>query len=540
MKNKLQTLLIASIILVANSVFSKSTTWNGSAWSNSAPSGSADIVTITGNYTLSSSITYGSLTISNSATMTMGASLTVSGNLTLAGGTLYSNGNTLILSGNITVTGNSTLRGNSLARVDINGNLLTINGGSLTLNNFELVIDDLTFSSNHYINSSNGGFLSFDNSSQHSINGSSGASPGFATNNAHVNAKVRLYTANGNSNTFYFPIGDGTVYSPFIFDPTNVPNSGTSYTHYIEAIYTGAKSTNTTLDLTTLNSASGYEYWTVATSSSSIQGQISLRYDNNAGKTGKTVVNSVSNINSDLIIANYISGKWSGISSSRATASSITVVSSTSTSISPNTFYTLASNNSRTSFLVPLPVSLINFSAIVNKEVKSVELNWATASEENNQYFEVMKTTDFVNWTAIGRVYSKGSGNDMKVYNFVDAQPSNTNHYKLKVVSNNGEFSFSDIKVARLNETLNTTVIVYPNPANASVNLKLENMDMSNPVSIQLVNPMGQIVFNQIITENFSNMVNTAIQTSEFAAGIYQVNISGSYGTITQKLIITH
>ena len=151
-----------------------------------------------------------------------------------------------------------------------------------------------------------------------------------------------------------------------------------------------------------------------------------------------------------------------------------------------------------------------------------------------------MHSTDFVNWTSIGTVYSQGNGNDMNVYSFTDINPSTVNNYKLKIVALNGEVSYTSIKLVKFTETISTTVNVYPNPANANVNLSVDNMDMSTPVTIQLVNPMGQVVFEQIITENVSGMMNTSIPTSEFAAGIYQVTISGTTGTVSQKLIINH
>lgn len=483
----------------------------------------------------------GNITLTSGTMSLGGTNVSPSGNLSLGGGTLSLGGATMTLGGNITVTAASTIQSTGLSKLDATGNLLTINGGTLLLNNVEVVIDDLTFSSNHDINSSNGGFLAFDNSSQHNINGSS---PGQATNSAHVNAKVRLYTKSGNNNTFYFPVGDGTVYSPFIFDPNNVTGN-TAFGQWVEVTYFGSKASQTALDLTTLNNASGYEYWTVASSSTSITGSVALRYDNNASKTGLTVVGSVSNLTNDLKLAQYntTSSKWVGIASSNAAntpSTGITTSTSTSTTINPTSNWTLASSNSRTSFLVPLPVSLINFDVVANKTSKSVEVKWATASEENNSHFEIMHSTDFVNWTSIGTVYSKGNSNEMNVYTFTDLNPSSINNYKLKIVAINGDIAYTSIKLAKFTEAISTTVNVFPNPANANVNLSVDNMDMTTPVTIQLVNPMGQVVFEQIITENLSGTMSTSIPTSEFAAGIYQVTISGTTGTVSQKLIINH
>jgi len=491
----------------------------------------------------SKTLTVNNVTLTSGTLALGGTDITWNGTLSLGGGTLSLGGAEQTIAGDITVTAASTIISTSVSRLNSTGKNLTINGGGLLLNNVELVTDNLTFQSSHDITASNGGFLAFDNSTGHTLTGVGNAS--------HVNAKVRLYLtrngilSQGNYNSFDFPIGDGTVYAPFIYDPSSVTGFST-FNYWVEATYTGAKASTTSINpgtgAETIVTVSGYEYWTAASSGTS--GKISLRYDANvSNKTGKSLIGNVTDIDSDLKLTSYDNGtsKWVGVPSGNATSSSITV-SSANSNLTPNTTYTLASGDIRTTFMAPLPVTLMNFDAVASKNKKSVEVRWATASEENNSHFEIMHSTDFVNWTSIGTVYSKGNGNgnDMNVYTFTDINPNSSNNYKLKIVAFNGEVSYSDIKLVKFTETVSTTVKVYPNPANANVNLSIDNMDMSTPVSIQLLDQMGQIVFEQIITENYSGMMKTTIPTSEFAAGIYQISISGSTGTVTQKLIINH
>ncbi len=551
MKNKLQILTLALLTLIFTSGYSGTRTWNGSSsgsWTNNAnwsggnaPSSGDDVIIpnlsgLSNAPSTNISGTIKSLTMNaGSGTLTLTGNMVIRNNVVLNGGSLNINGFTFEINGDIKIDAAATIQSTGVSRIDATGAKLDISGGNLLLNNVELVIDDLDFSTNNYINSSNGGFLSFDNSSGHSLTSVDNAS--------HVNAKVRLYTKNGNNNIFFFPIGNGAVYSPFIFEPTNITGNGT-FSQWVEATYFGTKSSQTALDLTTLDNASGYEYWTVASSSTSVIGTVALRYDNNGSKTGKSIVGSTTNLSNDLKLAQYSTStsKWIGIASSNAanTPSSGITTSTSSSAVNPTSNWTLSSNNSRTTFLVPLPVSLINFDVVANKNSKSVEVKWATATEENNSHFEIMHSTDFINWTSIGTVYSKGNGNEMNVYTFTDFNPSANNHYKLKIVANNGDIAYTSIKLAKFTEIVSAIVNVFPNPANANVNLSIDNMDMTTPVTIQLVNPMGQVVFEQIITENLSGMMSTSIPTAELAAGIYQVTISGTTGTVSQKLIINH
>ncbi len=482
-------------------------------------------------------VEYDNLTIASSQTVTN--STLITGTLRLnSGANLNLNGKYVdLLSENIDVRGNATITGTSLQKLNAWNGTLDIDGGTLTLNNVEVVIQHLKFSTSHDIVASNGGFLSFDNQTDHDINNNS---PGFATNDAHVNAKVRLYTRNGRTNTFNFPIGDGSVYSPYIFAPTSVTGTD-SFGQWVEVTYTGAEASQKTLDGSTLKGgASGYEYWTVESSASTLTGKVALRFDNSDTKTGKTVLSSGSDA-TKLILAQYNVGssKWFGIAAGTNANSNITTTT-TSSSVNPTSDWTIGSNTTGTGFFVALPVTLINFDAVANKTNKTVDVRWATASEENNSHFEIMHSTDFVHWTSIVTVYSKGNGNDMNLYSYTDINPGTVNQYKLKIVALNGEVSYSSIKLVKFTETVSANVSVYPNPANANVNLSVNNMDMSTPITIQLLNTMGQVVFEQIISENASGMVNANIPTSELSAGIYQVSITSAAGTVSQKLSINH
>ncbi len=610
MKQNLQFLLIAAITLIGNAAFAKTTSYNGSTWNNGVPSGSSDVVSITGgSYSLPANITYASLTLNGgnfntngrtfavttvtltngtftgsanqtfggtltvnggtytlgsttrvltvnnlnvtSGTFTLPSNLTVNSTITLSGGLLEVNGRTVLvdditfaggnmnmggatvnlgINSNISVTGTSSLISNGTGILNGTGGTLTVNGGVLTLNNSEVVIDNLIFNTSHDIEESNGGFLSFDASSGHTITS--------ADNNSHVNSKVRLYTSSGNSNIFIFPIGNGTVYSPFIVNPTNVPNNGTNFTHYFEATYVGASSPNKALDFTTLNSASGYEYWIAASSSSNVNGTIGLRYDDNALKTGLSELNSTSNISTDLILAQYVNSQWSGLASSNSTTSGITTVLSSSTTISPNTSYTLASNNSRTTFVIPLPVILIDFNAIAVQN-KSVNVTWSTSKEEFSNYFEVMRSTDGFNWKSIGIVQSTGTSNEVSKYSLTDDQPYSVNYYRLKEVAMNGAFSYSDIRIAKVTG-LASKISFYPNPANQTLNVNCANLDFSNEVTIQLVNQMGQVVLVNKVDNMFATSFITSINIADLPAGIYQVSISNAGAEISEKLIINH
>ena len=91
-----------------------------------------------------------------------------------------------------------------------------------------------------------------------------------------------------------------------------------------------------------------------------------------------------------------------------------------------------------------LPVELLSFAA---KEISGnlIQLDWKTASETNNDYFIVEKSTDGMNFTPIGLV--KGSGNSTinHNYSFLDKKNEGIQlyYYRLQQVDYDGTRNFS-------------------------------------------------------------------------------------------------
>jgi len=91
-----------------------------------------------------------------------------------------------------------------------------------------------------------------------------------------------------------------------------------------------------------------------------------------------------------------------------------------------------------------LPVELMDFSGHENSS--SNLLTWSTASESNNDYFQVEQSTDMINWRIAGTVNGAGNSSSLKNYTFehFDFERS-LNYYKLRQVDMDGESTTSQI-----------------------------------------------------------------------------------------------
>ncbi|HQW17081.1 MAG: hypothetical protein JNK36_02315 [Bacteroidia bacterium] len=132
--------------------------------------------------------------------------------------------------------------------------------------------------------------------------------------------------------------------------------------------------------------------------------------------------------------------------------------------------------------LQPLPVELLSFEAKPYKD-QEVVCNWTTATELNNDFFTVERSSDGRNFEKVGTVKGAGNSTQQHDYKFIDTKPyRGVSFYRLKQTDFNGK-SESFEKVA-VNLSLPATPIsVYPVPANEYVVFSVDrNQNLENAV----------------------------------------------------------
>ena len=170
-----------------------------------------------------------------------------------------------------------------------------------------------------------------------------------------------------------------------------------------------------------------------------------------------------------------------------------------------------------------LPIELLNFSGKYNVATNSNDLYWSTASEFNNNYFEVMKSADAKYFSSIGKVSGVGNSNQLNNYNFTDKTSINgTNYYYLRQVDFDGNVSISNAILICGNEE-GKMISLYPNPASNTIQFQFLR---SNAIyDLEVFNETGkQIVMQQAIT--VGNEENNSIDISSLASGIYFLKIT--------------
>ena len=91
-----------------------------------------------------------------------------------------------------------------------------------------------------------------------------------------------------------------------------------------------------------------------------------------------------------------------------------------------------------------LPIELLYFNGVVCETGN--RLYWSSSSENNNDYFNIEKTRDGIDWNSIVTIEGAGNSNNQLYYSFVDEDvESIINYYRLKQTDYDGKFKYSDI-----------------------------------------------------------------------------------------------
>jgi len=159
-----------------------------------------------------------------------------------------------------------------------------------------------------------------------------------------------------------------------------------------------------------------------------------------------------------------------------------------------------------------VPVELTSFAANVNEN--NVTLNWTTATELNNQGFDVERNSGN-GFEKIGFVAGFGTSTEIHTYSYVDGSlQEGTYTYRLKQVDFDGTFEYSD--VVEVDVAIPAVFALeqnYPNPFNPSTTIKF-SLAADSKVNLTVFDILGQEV---------ANLIN-----GNLAAGSHEINFNAS------------
>jgi hypothetical protein len=177
-----------------------------------------------------------------------------------------------------------------------------------------------------------------------------------------------------------------------------------------------------------------------------------------------------------------------------------------------------------------LPIELLSFTASVQNS--DVELNWITASENNNDYFTIERSADALNFTSISTLNGAGNSAEMISYSAVDYRPfTGVSYYRLEQTDYDGKTSYSNIVAVEFNEY---SLAIYPNPF--SDETTFQTAEDLKGASLTVYNSYGHLV-KQI--KNISGQSFT-LAREDLSGGLYFIRLEQDGEILaTDKLVVT-
>ncbi|HSI91731.1 MAG TPA: T9SS type A sorting domain-containing protein, partial [Adhaeribacter sp.] len=187
-------------------------------------------------------------------------------------------------------------------------------------------------------------------------------------------------------------------------------------------------------------------------------------------------------------------------------------------------------------FINPLPVELRSFTG--KTSANGILLNWRTASEKNNDRFEVQRSVDGRNFESIGTVKGNGTSNTAHSYSFLDKNArTGINYYRLNQVDFDGSSARSQvIKVMAEGSAGALGVQVIPNPClDQNCTVQLRNIDSSAPLTVELRDLTGRLIFSQQVP---ADQTSFQLPRVDSGSGIYILIATNGTHSAYQKIII--
>ena len=145
----------------------------------------------------------------------------------------------------------------------------------------------------------------------------------------------------------------------------------------------------------------------------------------------------------------------------------------------------------------PLPVVLTDFTAQAAGN-RDALLNWHTASEKNNDYFEVERSFDGILFAPLGRVTGHGTTTAASAYTLTDAGvaalATGPVYYRLRQVDLDGKSTYSPQRTVSFLKAATVSLSLYPNPVVSTTTLDLSQLPATGTYQVVLLDATGRAV----------------------------------------------
>lgn len=193
---------------------------------------------------------------------------------------------------------------------------------------------------------------------------------------------------------------------------------------------------------------------------------------------------------------------------------------------------TLAPENSSNIGSSTLPIALNSFDG--KKVNGSVQLSWATASENNNAHFDILRSANGRNFQNIGQIKGNGATTEGSNYGFMDENPlGGVNYYQLNQVDFDGKSSKSKVIAVEFgSKKTDFTVFADKNANVLSGTIFADNATVGD---MSITDMAGRVWLTQSVKLNKGdNVLNISVQLND---GVFIITLKTPMAIISKKFI---
>lgn len=183
-----------------------------------------------------------------------------------------------------------------------------------------------------------------------------------------------------------------------------------------------------------------------------------------------------------------------------------------------------------TDALAQLPVELLSFTG--SKINSDVRLVWSTASEIQNNRFELERSFDGIIFTRITSIKGNNNSNNTLNYSYDDGSAfiktgKQILYYRLKQIDNDATFEYSNVISVEndISQTQDFSALFFPNPFVTSPSLQIYS-PVKKIVQINLTDLNSQLILQKSIEIGEGENVIILNELSELAQGWYILRLS--------------
>lgn len=184
---------------------------------------------------------------------------------------------------------------------------------------------------------------------------------------------------------------------------------------------------------------------------------------------------------------------------------------------------------------IPLNINLLSFTATATPE-RTAKLEWQTGSEKNSSHFIVERSADGMRFTEqVARMQAAGTSNDLMTYHNFDYKPlTGNNYYRLKMVSKDGSFKYSETRRLVFEAPI-ADVAAIPNPFQSATKIRI-SADQAQMANYYVVDLAGRVIKTGV-WEVAKGVQEFPMPLEDAAAGNYILTVQGS--TILAEVRLT-